>query len=117
MVTTSSPDAWHGITMEAERNVPLRKAVPVTDVHPSPITGELDLSLNDFWARPPAWRSAAYARLRAMPAPPFFDSPESPFGTVERGRYALVRHADVAEASRNPAGFSSPAPPTGRNNL
>jgi cytochrome P450 len=117
MVTTSSPDAWHGVTMEAERNVPLRKAAPVTDVQPAPITGELDLSLNDFWAQPPAWRSAAYARLRAMPTPPFFDSPESPFGTVERGYYALVRHADVAEASRNPAVFSSAAGATSMYDL
>jgi hypothetical protein len=41
MVTTSSPDAWHGVTMEAERNVPLRKATPVTDVQPAPVTGEV----------------------------------------------------------------------------
>jgi cytochrome P450 len=81
----------------------------VTDVHPSPLTGELDVSQNEFWAQPPAWRHAAYARLRAMSPPPFFDAGESPFGTVERGYYALVRHADVTEASRNPGVFSSAA--------
>ncbi len=44
-----------------------------------------------------------------MSPPPFLDAGESPFGTVERGYYALVRHADVAEASRNPGVFSSAA--------
>jgi len=81
----------------------------VTNVDPTPLTGELDLSQTAFWAQPPAWRHAAYARLRAMSPPPFFDAGESPFGTVERGYYGLVRHADVAEASRNPGVFSSAA--------
>src|SRR6202021_960143 len=44
-----------------------------------------------------------------MQPPPFFESPESPFGAPERGYYALVRHADVAEASRNPELFCSAA--------
>jgi cytochrome P450 len=74
-----------------------------------PITGELNVSDNDFWARPRAWRDDAYARLRAMPSPPFFDIAESPFGIPERGYYVLARHADVAEASRNPGVFSSAA--------
>jgi cytochrome P450 len=81
----------------------------VTSPQPTPITGDLDLSQNTFWEQPPAQRHAAYARLRAMQPPPFFESPESPFGTAERGYYALVRHADVAEASRNPELFSSAA--------
>jgi methyl-branched lipid omega-hydroxylase len=81
----------------------------VTSPQPTPITGDLDLSQNAFWEQPPAQRHAAYARLRAMQPPPFFESPESPFGTPERGYYALVRHADVAEASRNPELFSSAA--------
>jgi methyl-branched lipid omega-hydroxylase len=79
----------------------------VTRPHPVPIAGDLDLSQNAFWEQPPAWRHAAYARMRAMPSPPFFEAPESPFGTAERGYYALVRHADVVEASRNPDLFSS----------
>ncbi len=76
---------------------------------PTPITGDLDLSENAFWALPPAQRHAAYARLRALEPPPFFEAGESPFGAPERGYYALVRHADVAEASRNPQLFSSAA--------
>ena len=79
----------------------------MTSPQPVPITGELDLSQNAFWERSPAERHAGFARLRAMPSPPFFDAPESPFGTPERGYYALVRHADVVEASRNADVFSS----------
>ena len=76
---------------------------------PAPIAGDLDMSQNAFWEQPPAWRHAAYARLRALPSPPYFEIPENPFGTDDRGFYALVRHADVAEASRNPELFSSAA--------
>jgi hypothetical protein len=71
---------------------------------------ELNLSDNDFWAQPRAQRFAAYRTLRARQAPPFFEAGDSPFGTEEeRGYYALLRHADVAEASRTPS--CSPPPP------
>jgi methyl-branched lipid omega-hydroxylase len=72
-------------------------------------SSDLNLSDNVFWAQPPAQRYAAYRTLRALDSPPFFDAGESPFGTQERGYYALLRHADVAEASRNPQLFSSAA--------
>ena len=72
-------------------------------------SSDLNLSDNAFWAQPPARRYAAYRMLRARQAPPFFEPGESPFGTQERGYYALLRHADVAEASRNPQVFSSAA--------
>jgi methyl-branched lipid omega-hydroxylase len=71
------------------------------------IAGDLDLSQNEFWGRPPAERHAAFARLRAMPHPPYFADPQTPFTTADGGYYALVRHADVVEASRNPELFSS----------
>jgi cytochrome P450 len=93
--------------MGKPNGVLIRKAAPVTSPHPVPISGELDLSQNPFWEQPPAQRYAAYAQLRAMQPPPFFDVPENPFGTDDRGYYALVRHADVAEASRHPELFSS----------
>ena len=86
-----------------------RKAAHVTSAHPAPIAGDLDLSQNEFWAKPPAERYAAFAQLRARPAPPHFEAPENPFGPDERGYYALVRHADVVEASRNAEVFSSAA--------
>ncbi|MCL2583375.1 MAG: cytochrome P450 [Streptosporangiales bacterium] len=65
------------------------------------------MSRDDFWARPHERRHAAYARLRAMTAPLFFEAPPSPYGKDEGGYYALVRHADIVEASRNPRIFSS----------
>ena len=77
--------------------------------NPQPLASDLNLSDNAFWAQPPAQRYAAYRTLRALPAPPFFEAGDNPFGTPERGYYALVRHADVAEASRNPQLFSSAA--------
>jgi cytochrome P450 len=52
-------------------------------------------------------RHAAFARLRDLPSPPYFEAPPLPFGPniegrAERGYYALLRHADVTEASRHP---------------
>ncbi len=82
-------------------------AAPRPASTPAPLTGELDLSQNDFWAAPPAARHAAFARLRALPGPPYFADPETPFTTAGGGYYALVRHADVTEASRHPEIFSS----------
>jgi cytochrome P450 len=85
-------------------------------VHPSPVTGDLDLSRPEFWALPRPERHAAFARLRAMP-PAYFNADPSPFGTAEDGYYALVRHADVTEASRRPGVFSSAAGATSMWNL
>ena len=79
----------------------------MTSPRAAAITGDLDLSQNEFWGRPPAERHAAFAKLRAMPQPPFFADPETPFSAADDGYYALVRHADVVEASRNPELFSS----------
>ena len=82
----------------------------MTEATPVPLTGDLDMSQNEFWARPPAWRHDAYAELRALPSPPFFSAPDLPFAVEDkRGYYALVRHADVSEASRHPQIFSSAA--------
>lgn len=76
--------------------------------HAAPVSGDLDMSATAFWAQPPGRRHAAYAELRALPSPPFFAPPESPIvASDDRGYYALVRHADVAEASRHPEVFSS----------
>jgi methyl-branched lipid omega-hydroxylase len=75
--------------------------------HPTPITGELDMSQNEFWVASLADRHAMFARLRALDAPPFFEQPESPFSGDSDGYYALVKHADVVEASRHPDIYSS----------
>jgi cytochrome P450 len=69
---------------------------------------DIDLSDTQFWGRPLAERREAFRLLRAADHPLFFAEPESPFPDQQGpGYYALVRHADVVEASRNPEVFSS----------
>ncbi len=74
---------------------------------PTPVTGELDLSANEFWALSLADRHAAFAKLRELDSPPYFLDPENPFGPPVDGYYALVKHAEILEASRHPDLFSS----------
>ncbi|WP_184716569.1 cytochrome P450 [Streptosporangium saharense] len=52
-------------------------------------------------------REEAFALLRAQPAPVRFTEPDISFALPGTGYYALVRHADIVEASRNPEIFSS----------
>jgi cytochrome P450 len=68
---------------------------------------EIDLSNSAFWGLPLAERAAAFATLRQQPRPLFFAEPAVPFDEKGPGYYALVRHADVLEASKNPAVFCS----------
>jgi cytochrome P450 len=75
---------------------------------PAPFAGDIDLSQNEFWALSPAQRHAGFAQLRQLASPPHFADPDTPFSTDGgQGYYALVKHADVVEASRNPDIFSS----------
>jgi methyl-branched lipid omega-hydroxylase len=67
----------------------------------------IDLSDTEFWGLPLAERAAAFAQLRALPQPPFFAEPETPFAEPGPGYYALVRYGDVVEASKNPEVFCS----------
>jgi len=67
----------------------------------------IDLSATEFWGLPLPDRAAAFALLRAQPQPPFFAEPETPFAEPGPGYYALVRYADVVEASKHPEVFSS----------
>jgi methyl-branched lipid omega-hydroxylase len=60
----------------------------------------IDLSDMAFWGQPLADRAAAFASLRAQQRPRFYAEPVVPFGEKGPGYYALVRHADVVEASR-----------------
>jgi methyl-branched lipid omega-hydroxylase len=66
----------------------------------------IDLSDTAFWGLPLAERASAFALLRAQ-GPQFYAEPEVPFSEKGPGYYALVRHADVAEASRHPEVFCS----------
>ncbi|WP_185052314.1 cytochrome P450 [Thermocatellispora tengchongensis] len=54
-----------------------------------------------------AEREEAFALLRRLPAPVRFAEPEIGFAATGPGFYALVRHADIIEASRNPEVFCS----------
>jgi cytochrome P450 len=75
----------------------------VTAQHPPLPAQDINLSDTEFWAMPLADRRAAFAALRALEHPAHFEEPDAPFPVAERhGYYALVRHADVVEASRHP---------------
>jgi cytochrome P450 len=67
---------------------------------------DIDLSDSAFWALPLAERHDAFARLRALDQPVFFEEPDSPFAKTG-GYYALVKHADVVEVSRHADAFCS----------
>ncbi|GII93721.1 cytochrome P450 [Sinosporangium siamense] len=71
------------------------------------VAPELDLADLSFWRRPPKERHEAFARLRQLEHPVFFEERRVPLLRSGRGFYALVRHADVVEAGRNAAVFSS----------
>ncbi|MFI6519167.1 cytochrome P450 [Spirillospora sp. NPDC050679] len=71
------------------------------------LAGEIPISDLRFWERPLEERAAAFAALRAHGAPVRFPDPQIPFTKGGAGYWALVRHADVVEASRNPQIFSS----------
>ena len=75
-------------------------------VRTAELTG-LGLSDPVFWTRPLRERDAAFAHLRSLPAPVRFPEIDVPFIKGGDGYWALVRHADVVEASRRPEVFSS----------
>src|SRR5258705_11947410 len=72
-----------------------------------PVPTAVDLSAPEFWGLPLPQGRDGFTGLRSLPQPPFFADPEVPFATSGEGYYALVRHADVVEASRNPDVFCS----------
>ncbi len=71
--------------------------------------GPAGINLSDwgFWGRPLSERHAAFRALRELPSPAFFAEPEPSIMPAGPGYYALVKHADVLEASRRPADFCS----------
>ncbi|MFI7637628.1 cytochrome P450 [Nonomuraea sp. NPDC049400] len=68
---------------------------------------DFDLSDRDFWARPMREREEAFERLRSLEAPVFFEEMEIDFAPKGPGYHALVKHADILEASRTPEVFCS----------
>ncbi|MDH2429598.1 cytochrome P450 [Sphaerisporangium sp. TRM90804] len=67
----------------------------------------IDLADLAFWRRPPSERDRDFARLRRLGSPVFFAERRVPLLRSGKGFYALVRHADVVEASREAKVFSS----------
>jgi methyl-branched lipid omega-hydroxylase len=67
----------------------------------------VDITLLDFWQLPLEERMAGFASLRAQGHPVFYKEVPVPFMRTGKGYWALVRHADVSEASRHPDIFSS----------
>lgn len=66
-----------------------------------------DLADPSFWQLPHSERVQAFALLRRLGEPQYFvERPKSRW-RPERGFHALVTHADVVEASRNPQVFAS----------
>jgi methyl-branched lipid omega-hydroxylase len=72
-------------------------------------TGVSDIDLSDipFWGLSQGRRNDAFRRLRELDRPLFTKENHTPFIGHGPGFYALVRHADVSEASRNAGVFSS----------
>ncbi|GGS67466.1 linalool 8-monooxygenase [Planobispora rosea] len=81
----------------------------VTPAERRPIVSvaDFDLSDYDFWARPMHEREHAFQLLRGLEHPVFYREPEIDFAPPGPGYHALVRHADILEASRNPEVFCS----------
>ncbi|WP_078896952.1 cytochrome P450 [Streptomyces sp. NRRL S-495] len=66
----------------------------------------VDLADPAFWRLPAPARAAAFAELRRLPAPARFGAGPGRGGR-DQGFHALVRYADVVEASRTPGVFLS----------
>ncbi|MGI5127307.1 cytochrome P450 [Pseudonocardia sp. CA-107938] len=70
--------------------------------------GRPDLSdIDGFWTAPISERAAGFAALREREPVPFYQEPEFAYFPRGAGFYALTRHADIVEASRTPAIFTS----------
>jgi methyl-branched lipid omega-hydroxylase len=83
------------------------EAVSAVAVQPS--LDEIDLSDPDFWLRPLEERERVFATLRAREGLAFFDEPNfAEYGFPPGpGYHAVVRHADILEASRRSDVYSS----------
>jgi cytochrome P450 len=68
---------------------------------------EIQLGDVDFWTLPLEEREGAFATLRRERPISFYEEPEVPLLGKGPGFWALVRHADILEVSRNPQTFSS----------
>jgi len=68
---------------------------------------DIDLSALEFWTAPIEQREAAFATLRAQDPLRHFVEPDFPPLPKGPGYYAVTRHADILEVSRQPEVYSS----------
>ena len=70
---------------------------------------EINLSELEFWTLPPEEREGAFKTLREERPLPHFDDPEGMPEWIPRGDgyYAVTKHADILECSRQPELFCS----------
>ncbi|MFD0257108.1 cytochrome P450 [Kitasatospora indigofera] len=82
-------------------------AVAGTSTGAGSVRTDIDLADPRFWKLPPTARASAFAELRRLPGPVFFTERPATGKHPAKGFHALVRHADVVEASRNAGVFIS----------
>ncbi|MGR8008713.1 cytochrome P450 [Streptomyces hypolithicus] len=80
---------------------PTQQTRPTQHTRPTLRAQNADLADPAFWQLPRAERLKAFALLRGLDAPVHFTD------RTPQGFYALVKHADVLEASRQPRQFAS----------
>ena len=68
---------------------------------------EINLSTPEFWVLPWSAREAAFRTLRRERPVAFFEEPDVPGLPKGPGYYAITRHADILEISRQPDLFCS----------
>ncbi|MER5178460.1 cytochrome P450 [Streptomyces sp. NPDC002896] len=78
-----------------------------TAVRRTPEPHDVNLAHPSFWQLPQAARLDAFASLRRLERPAYFVERPASWRRPEQGFYALVKHADVVQASRLPQVFAS----------
>ncbi len=68
---------------------------------------DIDLSAPEFWSAPRNFRESAFAKLRNEEPIRFFEEMDFTFVPKGPGYFALTRHDDIWQASRNPPLFCS----------
>lgn len=82
---------------------------PAMEIRPVLAVDDIDLSDRNFWMRPHAEREGGFETLRQERPVAWMKEQEVIGAPIPAGPgyWALTRHADILEASRNPAIFSS----------
>ena len=78
----------------------------MTTAHPEPTTGVLDLSQNGFWERSLAGRHDAFAALRALDAPAYFNMGDNPFPTLDSAGFYALNGRQVTLQLTDPSSYT-----------